>query len=204
MYDDTEFLNFLPTNQKDLLCESIGRTLLEVERFFQMDISSFLKYTSFKKNHFFERNSGCTQFRFEGGINHSFGAYEEQLSVVLLPDPILEDDLIERYSLSTTTDELVSSQLKSCLGKICQDVRIWTLQEDFESEEAKEAAVSYFFQDNLELFYCIYLHEDLDSDYLLFAPEIKRERVATCFSLVAGDYIDISITPEKYTKSLTY
>jgi hypothetical protein len=204
MYSDNEFLSFLPSNQKDLLHKSIGRTLLEVERFFQMDVLTFLKYTSFEKNEFFSHNSGCTQFYFKECINHSFGSFEEQLSIVLLPNSPSEDDITKSYMLSTITDELVSSQFKSCIGKVCQDVRIWTLQEDFESEEAKEAAVSYFFQDDLELFYCIYLHKDLDNDYLLLAPEIQGERVATCFSLLVGDYIDVSLTPEKYTESLTY
>jgi hypothetical protein len=66
-------------------------------------------------------------------------------------------------------------------------VRIWKLQEEFESDEAKEAAVSYVFDNELELFYCIYLHGDLDADYLLLGNEVPREKVKTCISLARGE-----------------
>ena len=42
----------------------------------------------------------------------------------------------------------------------------------------------------LLLFYCIYLHEDLDSDYLLLGQDVPRDKVATCFSVALGEYID--------------
>ncbi|MGK7917220.1 MAG: hypothetical protein AB4038_17010 [Prochloraceae cyanobacterium] len=86
--------------------------------------------------------------------------------------------------------EFIPNSLKECLGKVCQDVKIWTLKEDFDSEEAKEAAISYVLSKNLKLLSCIYLHGDLDSDYLLLGQDIPRERVATCFSLVYDQYID--------------
>jgi hypothetical protein len=188
MYTDNEIFAFLLSRQKGSLNNAIGQRLKEVERFFEMDIVSFLEYTPFQKIDFFSRNSGSTKFCFEN-FTHSFSVYAEQLSIVLLPEPLSTDEFTQSHLVSKTSDELVTSELKSCLGKVCQDVRIWTLQEEFESEEAKEVAISYLFSDNLELFYCTYLHEDLHSDYLLLASEIQREKVATCFSLVKEDYI---------------
>jgi hypothetical protein len=45
--------------------------------------------------------------------------------------------------------------------------------------------VSYVFEDDLELFYCMYLHGDGDTDYLLLGSDVPRERVKKCISLAA-------------------
>jgi hypothetical protein len=83
------------------------------------------------------------------------------------------------------------------LVKYAAPVRIWTLKEDFESLEAKQVAVSYVF-DESELFYCIYLVDDFDSDYLLLGQDVPRGKIASCFSIALGEYID----PRKSTESV--
>lgn len=189
MYGEQELLTFLLSRQKEILAKAIGCHLIEVERFFEMDLESFLKYCPFTEVDFFSRNSGSLQLCFDEGLTHTFTVYGEQLSLVLLPKTFSGDGFGKWYRLSEA-DNLASEYLKDCLGKICQDVCIWTLHEDFESEEAKEVAVSYLFSNSCELFYCIYLHEDLDSDYLLLEQDVKLDKAASCFSLLLGDYIE--------------
>jgi hypothetical protein len=106
----------------------------------------------------------------------------------VLPEHLSSDGFTEQFRLSNV--KAAPFALKRCLGRICQDVRFWTLRENFESQEAKQVALSYLLSGGLELFYCIYLHEDLDSDYLLLGQDVPREKVATCFSLALGGYID--------------
>ena len=188
MFTDDELLDLLPSKRKNVLAAAIGHRLLEVERFFELDLLSFLRNRCFTQADYFSYNSGATQFRFEGGLIHPYAVYGEQLSIVMLSERLSSDDFTTRVQLSKLKS--VPFTLKRCLGRICQDVRIWTLQEEFESQEAKEVALSYLLSGGIELFYCIYLHEDLDSDYLLLGQDVPREKVATCFSLAQGGYID--------------
>lgn len=203
MYSDLELLTFLPSKQKEILAKAIGKQLVEVERFFAMDLSSFLKYTSFKKTDFFSYNTGAVQLYFEDRLTHALSVYGEQLSIVLLPEIIASDGFAQSYRLSKM-EQMAPELLKECLGKVCQDVRIWTLREEFESVEAKEAAVSYLLSNGQELFYCIYLHDDLDSDYLLLEQNIHREKVASCFSLLLGEYIDPPVTIKSSAQSFAH
>lgn len=186
--NDAELFQLLPSRQTDVLGAAIGRTLLDVERLFLLDPQAFLQEARFTATDFFARNSGPVELHFEGGLNHALGVWPSQLSIVVLPDPLCssEDDKLYRLSESANA----SPELKSCLGRTCQDVRIWILQEEFESEEAKEVAVSYVFDGDLELFYCIYLHDDLDSDYLLLGADVARERVKTYISLAQGGVVE--------------
>lgn len=203
MYSDNELLTFLLSRQKETLAKAIGKRLIEVKRFFEMDISSFLKYTSFKKVDFFSYNTGAVQFYFEDRLIHALAVYGEQLSIVLLPETLTSDGFAQSYRLSKM-EQMAPELLKECLGKVCQDVRIWTLREEFESEEAKQTAISYLLSNGQELFYCIYLHEDLDSDYLLLEQNIHREKVASCFSLLLGEYIDPPISIKSSAQSFTH
>ncbi|MGB7519215.1 MAG: hypothetical protein WA896_06245, partial [Spirulinaceae cyanobacterium] len=188
MYTDAELLNFILSNNKKHLEKSIGKRLLEIKRFFGMDISSFLKnYHPLTAEQFFSYNSGAVQVCFEDGLNHSLAVYSEQLSIILLPEELSSDGFTKCHPLSE--EQFVSKEIKSCLNTICRDIRIWTLKEEFESEEAKEVAISYLLSNNHELFYCIYLHEDLDSDYLLLEKDVPRKKVNSCFSVAIGDYV---------------
>lgn len=188
MISDDYLFSYLPSNQQDFLAQAIGRHLIEIERYFTLDPSSFLEDKRFIETDYFIHNSGPIQFRFEDDLMHVLDIWGEQLSVIVMHEPLNSDEFGTLYRL--TEFELVSPDLKTCLGRRCQDVRIWTLQEDFESEEAKEVAVSYTFAPDLELFYCIYLHDDLDSDYLLLGQDVPREKVATCLSLAQEAYVD--------------
>jgi len=55
--------------------------------------------------------------------------------------------------------------------------------------EFGEAGVSYLFEDGSELFYCIYLHDELDSDFLLQRAQIAPDEVVGGYSLVEGKEI---------------
>lgn len=192
MHTDTELLSFLPSKQKTTLAKAIGKELTEIERFFEQDIKSFLKYSELAPTDFFSFNVGITKLSFESNLTHNFSIYSGQLSLVLLPEQDFTQEAYfdgKWYQLSQA-EYLSSPDLRNCLGQICRDVRLWTLQEDFESEEAKEVAVSYLLDNGSELFYCIYLHEDLDSDYLLLKPEVDLTKAASCFSLAMGKYLE--------------
>lgn len=188
MSSDQELFEFLPSRQADLLATAIGLRLLDVERLFLRDPPTFLRDARFAAADFFARNSGPVELHFEGGLSHALGVWPSQLSIVVLPGPLTGHYGELLYRLGE--DAAAAPELKACLGRSCQDVRIWILQEDFESEEAKEAAVSYVFDGGLELFYCIYLHGDLDSDYLLPGADVPRGRVKTYISLAQGGVVE--------------
>lgn len=188
MLTDTELLTLLPLEQKDLLSLCIGRRLVEIDRFFGIDLPSFLEGGHFTEAEYFSYNSGALQLYFEGNLTYGLDVYGEQLSIVVLPMTLESDDFTKLYQLSKFS--LVPPQLKNCIGKICRDIRIWTLQENFESSEAKQVAVSYLFDNESELFYCIYLVDDFDSDYLLLRQDVTLDKVASCFSIALGEYID--------------
>jgi hypothetical protein len=181
VYSDAELFQLLPSRRKDWLAAAIGCRLVEVERLFLLDLPTFLEEERFTAEDFFPLNSGPVQLSFERGLTHTLGVWPSQLSIVVLPDTLSgsRDETLYRLSESAATPPA----LKSCLGLVCQDVRIWALQEEFESEEAKEVAVSYLLSGDVELFYCIYLHGDLDSDYLLLGSDVPRERVKSRVSL---------------------
>lgn len=140
------------------------------------------------RNDFFSHNSGSIQFCFDDNRYHVFDVWGEQLSLVALPEPLHRDEDSILYKLTEDTNS--PTKLKSCIGRTCQDVRIWTLQEALQSDEAKEVAVSHLLSGGVEIFYCIYPHEDLDSDYLLLGEDVIREKAATCFSLLTSDFIN--------------
>jgi len=182
-----ELFRLLPSRRVDVLRKAIGRRLLEVERLFLLDVSTFLEDERFTSEDFFSYNSGPAQLHFEGGEKHILSVWPSQLSLVVMRDELRETKYDKLYRLSDS--EAAHPALKDCLGRTCEDVRIWTLREDFESEEATEVAVSYLLSGGVELFYCIYLHGDLDSDYLLLGANVSRERVDSCVSIAQGGAI---------------
>lgn len=62
MYSYDEILAFLPSKQKQVLVEAIRKRLLEIERFFERDLASFLKSTSFKQTDFSHGTQGQYSF----------------------------------------------------------------------------------------------------------------------------------------------
>jgi hypothetical protein len=188
MVGDTELFKLLPSQRTDILATAIGRNLEDIERLFLLDLPTFVQDARFDPAQFFSLNSGPVQFRFDDGLTHAYDVWPSQLSVINLPAILTAADDERLYRLGE--DEAAPPKLKSCLGQRCQDVRIWTLAEEFESQEAKEVAVSYFFSADWELFYCIYLHGDLDSDYLLMGADVPRHRVKSCFSLAQSETIE--------------
>jgi hypothetical protein len=125
-----------------------------------------------------------------GGINHALTAYTEHFSVVILPEVFVESKLDKPYKLSETEDEFVEKGFKDCLGQVCEDIKIWTFTEEYVSEEAAQAGLSYLLSNGSELLYSIYLHGDLTNDYLLINFPIPSEIVADCYSIAAGHSIE--------------
>jgi hypothetical protein len=185
---DDELHAFLPAGRKDRLAAAIGSTLADVERLLTLDPATFLEDERYREEDFFPCNSGPVQLRFDGGLLHVLAVWGEQLSIVVLDEPLATDSLGTLYCLSGTPS--APAWLRACLGRRCEDVRIWTFQEDLESEEAKQAAVSYLLAGGGELVYGIYIHGDLDSDYLLTAGQVRPDLVRSCYSLAQGREID--------------
>ncbi|MBE9044041.1 hypothetical protein IQ255_06425 [Pleurocapsales cyanobacterium LEGE 10410] len=191
MYTDKKLLSFLPSKHKNILAKIINKKLIEIVRFFEEDLENFLIHEKLPAVNFFSLNVGLTKLVFESDLSYNFSIYGEQLSIILLPEQDLEEEFYsdgQWYQLSQAKC-LSTSDLRNCLEQTCIDVRIWTLKEDFESGEAKEVAVSYLLANGSEIFYCIYLHEDLDADYLLLKPDVDLTKAASCFSLLLGEYI---------------
>lgn len=194
MFGDAELAQFLPTQRTGALAAAIGRRLTEVQRLFLRSPDQFVEEPGATATEYFSRNSGPTELHFDGvDVIHTLDVWGEQLSIVVLPAPLevggfwseAGEKLYRLSEMSSATADLVS-----CLGRTCTDVRIWTLQEDPETGEAKEAGVSYVLSDGVELFYCIYLHGDLNSDYLVLRRELPRDLPATCYSVAQGRYVD--------------
>jgi hypothetical protein len=174
---------------------AIGRRLVEVERLFLRTPEQFAQDGDFSPTEYFSRNSGPTQFHFDGGVTQVLDVWGEQLSLVVLPEPLRESEFWSQegerlYQLSSMDPP--PPGLPSCLGKTCSDVRILTLNDPGDWEEAREAGVSYVLRPDLELIYCIYLHGDMDSDYLMLRSDLPRDLVARCYSIARGAYVDPS------------
>ncbi|RUT09895.1 hypothetical protein DSM106972_003900 [Dulcicalothrix desertica PCC 7102] len=99
MLTDTELLDLLPLKQKDFLAKCIGRKLVEIDRFFGIDLPSFLEGGHFTEAEYFSYNSGAVKFHFEGNLIYVLDVYGEQLSIVVLPMNIESNEFIKIYQL---------------------------------------------------------------------------------------------------------
>lgn len=181
---DADFPAYLPSQRIDALRRAIGRELVDVRRLFLLDLGEFLQGTpGAEETDYFARNTGPTDFVFEDGMIHPLAVWTEQFSVLVLDEPLAPIGWYTLVSLRETP--LVRPRFRSCLGRRCSDVRIWTFQEDIESDEAKQAAVSYVLEGE-ELFYGFFIHGNSDEDALMFADEVRPELVASCFSVAEG------------------
>jgi hypothetical protein len=185
---EDDFYELLLSNNVDVLRLAIGKVLLEVERFIETDLSTFLKSSWFDEADFFSRSSGGVQFYFEDNLVHTLSVWGEQLSLVLLPNPLTNSMFGTLHRLSTANQGL--NKMRVCLNQTCQDIRIWKLHDDIDSQEAKEVAISYLLSNAIEIFYCIYLHQDLSTDYLLLETEVDKTKVESCYSIKLNTYLD--------------
>ncbi|HAG81074.1 MAG TPA: hypothetical protein DCL61_07845 [Cyanobacteria bacterium UBA12227] len=118
------------SNQKDFLQTAMDRKLLEIERFFVTPIESFLergKKECRQRCDYFCLNLGETQFWFEPHLNQTFRFYSANAPIIRFPE-IYDGWYDNKYQLSQIKN-LASERLKKCLGKVCEDVRIWTYSE---------------------------------------------------------------------------
>jgi hypothetical protein len=186
MYTDEVLRQFLPSRRLDLLAAAIGRKLIEIERFLGRGPHEFMARGGHPRD-FFSRNTGATQLHFDGGLIHSLVVYPSQLSIVVVPDLLVGDDIEPAYQLIDQDQALPA--LMGCLGRVCEDVRIYIYAEEFPAEEEREAGISYVFADQDELIYCIYFHGELDSGYLLPGAQMPRERVERWYSVSTGQWV---------------
>lgn len=179
---DDDLVPLLPSHNAVLLGQAVGRRLVDVERIFSLDLDAFVEGGRRSPADHFGKNTGATRFVFEGGVALAFSEWGEQLSVVLLPG-LFEPDVGQHVYRLTGSSE----PLRRMLGRTCRDVRVWTYAEDFDAEEAMECAVSFVLDGDEEVFYCTWLHGDLDSDYVLPAEEVPLDRAASWLSVATGE-----------------
>lgn len=177
---DDDLRALLPSRHRPALAAVIGRRLLDVERLFSLDAAQFSDGGRRAPATFFRRNVGPTRFVFEGGGALAFTDWPSQRSVVVLPGAFEPDVGQQLHRLSESSDPL-----RRALGRTCHDVRVWTLADDAGAGEALECAVSVAL-DAEELFYCTWLHGELDADFLLPSDEVPRARVVACLSASTG------------------
>ena len=182
MSGDEDLRALLPSRNRARLAQAIGRQLVDIERIFSLDLESFVAGGRRNPADFFRRNSGPTRFVFDGGLGLAFADWGEQLSVILLPDRFERDIGQQLYRLSESPDPL-----RRILDRTCRDVRIWTYAEDFDADEAMECAVSFVLDGPEGVFYCTWLHGDMDADYVLPADEVPLDRAASCLSVLTGE-----------------
>ncbi|WP_437942616.1 hypothetical protein [Sorangium sp. So ce341] len=187
MIDEADLPALLPSRNLGRLAQALGRRLLEIERIFTLSPESFADGGLRDVRTYFRRCSGPTRFLFEGGVEHAYGEWGSQLSVVLLPEPPEPDEDQRAWRLGGAGDPL-----SACLGGACADVRIWILDDGLATDEAKECSISYLLEGGAEVFYCTWLHGDLDTDYLLPGDEVPRERVARCLSVARGGPVPLA------------
>src|SRR5450755_4308453 len=98
---DAELFAYLPSNRKPLLAAAIGSTLTEIERLFSLNLTAFLEDERFPTESFFSHNCGPAQFRFDS-IVHTVDIWGEQLSLVLMDEPLSGSEWADLYRLSST------------------------------------------------------------------------------------------------------
>ncbi|HAG81075.1 MAG TPA: hypothetical protein DCL61_07850, partial [Cyanobacteria bacterium UBA12227] len=141
------------SNQKDFLPTAIGRKILEIERFFATPIESFLeqgKKKNYQESDYFSLHLGISQFGFEEGLVHTFRYYSANAPIIRFPE-IYDGSYHDKYQLSQIKN-LASERLKNCLGKVCEDVRIWTYsQSEFSRRNLeREKERGYFTPEEFE------------------------------------------------------
>src|SRR4051812_3703622 len=125
MLGEQNLWSFLPSRQIRLLDQAIGRTINEIARLPGLTRERFLLRGQFDATQYFSRNPGPVQVDFKGDLSLHMDVWGEQLSIIVMPGP-LETDLGHKPVLLSQTTH-ASFELRSCLGQVCRDVRIWTL-----------------------------------------------------------------------------
>jgi len=176
-----ELVAMLPSRNIDRLAAAIGHCLRDVVRVFVRSETAFGADGAFDARDEFRFNSGQTMFSFDEVVQ-TIGVWASQLSVALMSEADRElltgDPDCRVMRLSESGDALVH-----LLGLPCEDVRIWTYEDGDDSDRACESAISYCLHGGAEIFYCTWLHGDMDSDYLLPGHLVWRDRARSCWSV---------------------
>ncbi|AHH97293.1 hypothetical protein [Kutzneria albida] len=182
MTTDAQLADRLPLARRELLGRAIGRSLVEVERVTATPVEEFVQDGGAAPD-YLAKLSGPTQLTFSGGLVHSLAVWPSQLSLLVEDSPLPEDPYADRYRLSELG---APSWLRALVGLTVRDVRVHLYQDEVPSDEARQAAVSYVFDEGTELYYCVYLHGRMDGDELLLPGEVIPEAVARSVSLSAS------------------
>ncbi len=169
------------SDHKSELAKAIGKTLTEITRWFVIDLETFTTEFSYEPEQYIQYNTGLTSFQFGNDVKHTYFVNGEQLSLDLLEDSAADDGFSKQYLLSDF--DPVQQSLKKFLGKTCIDVRIWKCKEALVGGEIGDAGISYRFEDGSELFYCIYIHGELDGDFLLEKDKVIPSEISSGYSL---------------------
>src|SRR5262245_56198608 len=100
MLSEADLFQFLPSRQTDVLAEAIGHRLIEIERLFLLDPDRFLENQRFNRADYFSYNSGPVQLSFAGGLRHVLDVWGEQLSIIVLQEPLKGDQDEQLYRLT--------------------------------------------------------------------------------------------------------
>jgi hypothetical protein len=172
----------LPLNRIDRLAQAIGRTLVDVERHLPTRLEDFLARGG-DESSYFSLASGATEMIFSDGLVHTLSSWPSQLSLLVSDQPRAADPDAPGCRLSATA--AAPAWLKACLGRRVRDVCVYVYQDDVDSDEARQAAVSYVLDSGTELFYGTYFHGNLDADELLEGAAVPRDHVAERISIAA-------------------
>jgi hypothetical protein len=179
-----DFRHALPSRRLEELARAIGRTLLDVRR---LVITSPDEVSEAARPIYFSRFSGPVEFLFDGGIGQRLDTWSEEFSVIVVDEPLV--GLPSTHVISLAQDPWADPRLKACLGLRCEDVRIWTAREEFDTDEAMEAGVSYRVAGGHELIYCTFLESELSDDLVLPVEDLPRNRVRSCFSVAERTFV---------------
>lgn len=203
-------------NQKKFWHQAVGHKLREVERFFATEPESFFRHygNNLDKSSYFSLNLGATRFSFENNLIHELKFFDANSPIIRIPGSFRSPYGGERYQLSAVED-LASARLRNCLGKVCQDVRLWkfseteremridraeglwtpALAEEYEAEIRQEgekltgSGISYLLSNGEEIIYCCNFYDDDLGDRLLFIEDLNSEYIHSCYSLKENKYI---------------
>ncbi len=176
----------LPREQVSYLRSALGHKCTDMERRLWIPKRMFVETMGELAADYFGLCTGSAVFYFDNGVSHVLTAWEPQLSVLVgepLPPPPPEATLVR-----LTSEADAPASLRTLIGSVCLDVRIWTMDDGSGGTEAMQCGLSYVF-DQGEVFYCTYLHGRFDDACLVLRSEISLAQVRECFSVARNEVV---------------
>jgi hypothetical protein len=170
----------LPTESIGVLGAAVGRPLLDVERMTATTLADYVEIGG-REGYYFVAVSGPVQLTFGGGAVHALYAAPSRFSVLVDDAPLADHWLMDRHHVAEVP---APTWLRAVVGRIVRDVRIYFYKDGVDSDEPRQAAVSYVFDDDEELIYCIYLHGRMSGDELVRAADLLPDTIDRWSSVV--------------------